>query len=322
MVAAMPEYFVHELARCESARIGEGSRIWAFAHVLPQAVVGRDCNLCDHVFLENDVIVGDRVTIKSGVQLWDGLRVGDDVFIGPNVSFANDPFPRSKRRPAEFARTTIGPGASIGAGATILPGVVIGPRAMVGAGAVVSRDVPAFSIVVGNPARIAGYVDAQDQRIGRRLSFTSGAAPLQGVGGVLQIPLMLGVDMRGKVAVAEHGRELPFVPRRVFAVYDVPSIQVRGEHAHRICEEFLVCVSGQVTVGVDDGKGRDEYVLDNPRIGLYIPARVWTVQYRYTDHAVLVVAASHSYDPDDYIRDYAKFLEFVQMGGSDPRQAP
>ena len=310
MVAAMPEYFVHELARCESARIGEGSRIWAFAHVLPQAIVGRDCNLCDHVFLENDVIVGDRVTIKSGVQLWDGLRVGDDVFIGPNVSFANDPFPRSKRRPAEFVRTTIGPGASIGAGATILPGVVIGRRAMVGAGAVVTRDVPAFSIVVGNPARIAGYVDAQDQRVSRG-SPSGAAAPPAGVRGVRLHALFTGGDLRGRVAVAEQGSLLPFIPRRIFMVYDVPSLEVRGEHAHRVCEQFLICVAGQVTVAVDDGHFRDEYLLDSPGLGLYVPSMVWAVQYRYTADAVLVVAASHAYDPDDYIRDYRQFLALV-----------
>jgi acetyltransferase-like isoleucine patch superfamily enzyme len=307
----MAEYFVHELARCESSRIGPGTRIWAFTHVLPGAVVGRDCNLCDHVFLENDVIVGDRVTIKSGVQVWDGLRLGDDVFVGPNVSFTNDRFPRSKHHPAAFEKTTVEPGASIGAGATVLPGLVIGRGAMVGAGAVVTRDVPPLSIVVGNPARIVGYVDADDRRVARRPRFGSAAPPAQGVGAVRLCPLFLGADMRGKVAVAEHGGQLPFVPTRLFMVYDVPSLEVRGEHAHRVCEEFLTCATGQVTVSVDDGTGRDEYVLDNPRIGLYIPPRIWTVQYRYSHDAVLVVAASHPYDPDDYIRDYTQFLDFV-----------
>ena len=122
--------FVHEHAVCESREVGEGTRIWAFAHVLPGARIGRDCNICDHVFIENDVVVGDRVTIKSGVQLWDGIRVEDDVFIGPNATFTNDRFPRSKQhKPAELTR--ICHGASLSANCTLLPGLVIGRDAMV-----------------------------------------------------------------------------------------------------------------------------------------------------------------------------------------------
>ena len=152
--------FVHPSGICESEQVGDGTRIWAFAHVLPGARLGVDCNVNDHVFIENDVVVGDRVTVKSGVQLWDGVRLGDDVFVGPNATFTNDPFPRSKEYPESFAQTVVGPGASIGANAVILPGVRIGRRAMIGAGAVVVRDVPAHAIVVGNPARIVGYADS------------------------------------------------------------------------------------------------------------------------------------------------------------------
>ena len=148
--------FVHPNALCESTRVGDGTRVWAFAHVLQGAVLGDDCNVCDHVFIENDVIVGDRVTVKSGVQLWDGLRVGDDVFIGPNATFTNDPFPRSKDYDHAIPVTTIEDGASIGANATVLPGLTIGSRAMVGAGSVVTRDVPAGAVVAGNPARVMG----------------------------------------------------------------------------------------------------------------------------------------------------------------------
>ena len=151
---------IHPQAICESVNIGENTRIWAFAHILPGAIIGRDCNICDGVFVENDVRVGDRVTVKCGVQLWDGVTLEDDVFIGPNVTFTNDPFPRSRQPPAQFARTTVERGASIGANATILPGINIGRAAMVGAGAVVLRDVPNHAIVTGNPARIVGYVDS------------------------------------------------------------------------------------------------------------------------------------------------------------------
>ena len=151
--------FVHPQGICESRQVGDNTRIWAFAHVLPGARIGADCNICDHVFIENDVLVGDRVTVKCGVQLWDGVTLEDDVFVGPNATFTNDPFPRSKKRPDVFSRTVVQRGASIGANATILPGLTIGTHAMVGAGAVVTRDVPAFAIVAGNPAQVIGRAE-------------------------------------------------------------------------------------------------------------------------------------------------------------------
>src|SRR3954469_13737991 len=132
--------FVHPHALCESAKGGDNTRIWAFAHVLHGATIGKDCNICDHVFIETDVVVGDRVTVKCGVQLWDGLRVADDVFIGPNATFTNDRFPRSKNYSTSREQTVIEQGASIGANAVILPGVCVHREAMVGAGAVVTRD--------------------------------------------------------------------------------------------------------------------------------------------------------------------------------------
>lgn len=153
-------YFKHPQALVESEHIGPRTRIWAFAHVLSGAVIGADCNICDHVFIENDVRVGDRVTVKCGVQLWDGVVLEDDVFVGPNATFTNDRFPRSKQYPPEFPKTIVRSGASIGANATLLPGITIGPNAMVGAGAVVTKDVPENAIVVGNPAHIKGYTDS------------------------------------------------------------------------------------------------------------------------------------------------------------------
>lgn len=154
----MLNYFVHSHALVESTKIGDNTRIWAFAHVLPQATIGSDCNICDHVFIENDVVVGDRVTVKCGVQLWDGLRVADDVFIGPNATFTNDLYPRSKT-PFQLLTTIVERGATIGANATILPGLTIGAGAMVAAGAVVTKDVPAGALVAGNPARLIRYIE-------------------------------------------------------------------------------------------------------------------------------------------------------------------
>ena len=159
--AAEAAAFVHEQALVETDDIGPGTRIWAFAHVMAGARIGADCNVCDHTYIEGDVVVGDRVTIKSGVYLWDGLRVEDDAFLGPQATFTNDRFPRSKQS-FECQITTIRRGASIGAGAIILPGVTVGERAMVGAGAVVTRDVPDAAVVVGNPARVTRMVDPRD----------------------------------------------------------------------------------------------------------------------------------------------------------------
>jgi len=147
------KYFKHDQALVESENIGEGTRVWAFSHVLPGAVIGTECNICDHVFIENDVVIGNRVTIKCGVQIWDGLRIEDDVMVGPNATFTNDLFPRSKQ-PFELKKTYIKKGASIGANATVLAGVEIGTGAMVGAGSVVTKNVPPHAVVVGNPARI------------------------------------------------------------------------------------------------------------------------------------------------------------------------
>lgn len=155
-------YFAHPDSRVESSNVGAGTRIWAFAHVLAGAQIGSDCNICDHTFIEGGAAVGDRVTVKCGVQLWDGVTLEDDVFVGPNATFTNDLFPRSRQRPAEYVRTMVERGASIGANATILCGVRIGAGAMVGAGAVVTRDVPPMAIVVGNPAVIKGYVETDD----------------------------------------------------------------------------------------------------------------------------------------------------------------
>ncbi len=150
---------IHALSDVQSTNVGARTRVWQFVVILPGAVIGDDCNICSHCFIENDVVVGDRVTVKSGVQLWDGVRLEDDVFVGPNVTFTNDRFPRSQVRPEVFPHTVVKRGASIGGGATILPGIEIGELAMVGAGAVVTRSVPPRAIVVGSPARVTGFVD-------------------------------------------------------------------------------------------------------------------------------------------------------------------
>jgi UDP-2-acetamido-3-amino-2,3-dideoxy-glucuronate N-acetyltransferase len=149
---------IHPLSDVQSENIGNGTSIWQYCVILPESVIGQNCNINCQVFIENDVVIGDNVTVKPGVQVWDGLRIEDDVFIGPNVTFTNDFVPRSKQPPDEFARTTIQKGASIGANATILPGLTIGKYALIGAGSVVTKDVEPYTMWVGNPAQMKGYV--------------------------------------------------------------------------------------------------------------------------------------------------------------------
>lgn len=150
--------FIHPLADVKSQNIGQDTKIWQFCVVLQHAVIGENCNINAQVLIENDVVIGNNVTIKSGVQLWDGTRIEDNVFIGPNATFTNDLMPRSKQYPEAFLGITLKHGASIGANATLLPGITVGERAMVGAGAVVIEDVPAYAVVVGNPAKVVRYI--------------------------------------------------------------------------------------------------------------------------------------------------------------------
>lgn len=309
-------YFIDESAKVFSKKIGEATKVWQYVVILPGAEIGADCNICSHVLIENDVKIGDKVTIKSGVQLWDGIEIQDNAFIGPNVTFTNDNFPRSKSYQNIPLRTTVKKGASISAGAVILPSLEIGENAMIGAGAVVTKSVPPNAIVVGNPARIVGYVDSKttgSSNAGVDLSQISKPIEIY-VEGVSVKKLSTFSDIRGNLAVGEFEKEIPFKPKRFFMVFDVPSKETRGEHAHRKCTQFLICVRGSCRVLVDDGQRRQEIILDTPDIGLLINPGIWGTQYQYSEDAVLAVFASETYDESDYIRDYSSFIEFKNIG--------
>ena len=307
-------FFVHETADVKTKDIGPNTKIWQFCVILEEAKLGSDVNVCSHTYIENEVVIGDRVTIKSGVQLWDGVIIEDDVFIGPNVSFSNDKFPRSKNYQKKPIQTIIKKGASVSSGAVILPGITIGENSMVGAGAVVTKSVPANAIVVGNPARITGYIESATQG---GISVESVAVSTDeninlGVGKTFLKKLKTSIDLRGSLTVGALAVDIPFIPNRFFLVYDVPSKETRGEHAHKKCDQFLICVKGSCSVLVDDGKQRKEIQLNNKDLGLYLPSKIWGTQYKYTEDAVLLVFASDEYDPDDYIRDYSSFLDFLK----------
>lgn len=309
---------IHPTAEVLTKKIGEGTKIWQNVVVLEGAQLGEDVNICAQCFVEDDVIIGDRVTVKSGVYLWNGVTLEDDVFVGPNVTFTNDKYPRSKVYPDKFALTLVERGASIGGGAVILPGITIGRGAMVGAGSVVTKSVPPHAIVTGSPARIVGYSDSKPPVAVTDKHRIIGAPQLPldkplylGVGQVTLHRLKLVQDMRGDLSVGEFPQDIPFIPKRYFLVFNVPSEKTRGEHAHHNCHQFLICVKGSCAVVVDDGKSRCEVNLDSPNLGIHLPPLTWGIQYKYSSDAVLLVFTSDYYDAADYIRDYAEFLNFV-----------
>jgi UDP-2-acetamido-3-amino-2,3-dideoxy-glucuronate N-acetyltransferase len=159
-------FFIHHLSDVQTSDIGENTRVWQYCVILPGASIGSNCNICSHCFIENDVIIGNRVTVKFFTELCDGIEISDDVFIGPHVSFLNDITPHSQQYLDEFPRTIIKKGASIGGKVAILPNITIGEYSMVGAGSVVTKNVPAYQLWHGNPAKHRGYMTPKGEVIG------------------------------------------------------------------------------------------------------------------------------------------------------------
>jgi len=304
----MKEVFIHPSADVQTNEIGSGTTIWQNCVVLKGSTIGTDNNICANSFIEGGATLGDRVTIKNGVQVWDGVTLGDDVFVGPNVSFSNDKYPKSKKHKSPL-KTMIQDAVSIGAGAVICPGITIGRGAMVGAGAVVTRTVPAHSIVVGNPARIVGYTDVEPEPAKPQSPRFGKESKPSRVPGVKVSRLTTISDLRGSLAAGEFPKNIPFIPKRFFVISDVPSETLRGQHAHVECQQFLVATKGRLRVMLEAKGIREEFTLDSPEIGLLIPPMTWGVQYGYSSDCVLLVLASHEYNENDYLRDYDDFLE-------------
>lgn len=244
-----------------------------------RAAIAADAVIGAFVHVPADVIVGAAAVIEDGASF--AAPDGRSIELGARVR--------------------------IGAGATLCRGIAIGEGAVVHPGAVVTRSVPANAIVEGNPATIINYVDAGTMAAPVSAS-TKARIERVGVGDVTVHHFPVINDIRGSLTVGEFDREIPFVPLRYFMVFDVPSRETRGEHAHRECHQFLICVRGSCAVLVDDGARRSEVVLDSPAIGIHLPPMTWGTQYKYTRDAVLLVFASHHYDNADYIRNYDAFV--------------
>lgn len=280
--------------------------IHSTAIISASARLGKCVVVGPNVVVDEDVHIGDGCVIQSGVHLSRGSVLEPSVTVGSNAVFVG------------AANDTAGGGAlakraaHIGASAIIYPNLMVASRAEVRPGAVVTRSVPPNAIVEGNPASIVGYVDTIHPASSRHVvSVGAKIPPIEGttVKGVTLHNFSVIPDLRGNLTVGEFGHQIPFEPKRYFIVYGVPSREVRGEHAHRLCHQFLICLRGSCCVVADDGRNRTEVMLDLPNKGLYLPPMTWGIQYQYTSDALLLVFASHHYDANDYIREYELFLD-------------
>ena len=261
----------------------------------------------NHDHLGHDVQIGENSVVSPGVYIIDHCRIGRDVYIGPNASIGG-----SQKDPADAgdAMTVIEDGASIGALSFIANGLRIGNNATVLEGAVVTKSVPPNAIVGGNPAFITGY-STQSNRGHRETNVESHqSVPIED-SSITGLPVF--ADIRGALTVGNFASDVPFQPARFFMVYGVPSRETRGEHAHKVCHQFLICVSGSCRVLADDGTTRRDILLDAPHKGLHLPPMTWGTQYDYSQDAVLLVFASHAYDPNEYIRTYDEFTDAVRQ---------
>lgn len=284
----------------------DGTKVHATSHLGAGVRLGKNVEIGPFSFLDGAISIGDGVRLCGGVAFDGMLTIGSHCHIEPGVAVT-----RGEGNSGSAAPVVIEEGVFVGAGSILFAGVRVGMGARIAAGTVVTRDVPPYALVSGNPAVIDGYAQSEAHglipAVKKLAQRAVGVHPCS-VRGVTVHKLRRHEDLRGALCAGEFPREIPFAPKRYFLVFDVPSSETRGEHAHRICEQYLVCVSGSIAVVVDDGEHREEIVLSDPTQGLYIPPGVWGIQYKFSSDSVLLVFASHEYDPDDYIRNYSEFL--------------
>jgi UDP-2-acetamido-3-amino-2,3-dideoxy-glucuronate N-acetyltransferase len=271
----------------------------------PQADAERRA-IADSAFIGPNVRWGRDVSVGDGAVVSGSCTIGDGCTIGAGAVLEGaDSAGHGLRLEA---------GVVVMAGSVIAGSLTVGRSARVQAGAVVQHSVPAFAVVSGNPAQIVGYTlsdEAPFAAVGpTRPADTVDASPTR-VKGVTLHRFTKILDLRGNLTVGEFGRNVPFEPKRYFLVFGVPNAEIRGEHAHRVCKQFLICTSGRCHVVADDGENREEFVLDDPSVGLYLPELTWGIQYKYSADAVLLVFASHFYDSAEYIRDYNEFSQLT-----------
>ena len=304
----MRQFSIHPSALCESNDIGPDTRIEAFTYIAHKVKVGRNCVIGPHVFIGRDVIIGDRVIIRGSAQICAGTIIEDEVSIAAHATFLSD-------RNSHGGNVTDNPivlrrGCKIGASATLCAGVTIGEYGVVDAGAVVTRSVQPHAIVAGNPATVVAFANTLETPAPPAAPSSALVQTTESkVRGVKIYELPLIRDPRGNLTVGEFARTLPFAPKRYFMTFDVPNFDLRGEHAHRTCHQFLLCVRGSCAVVVDDGLNREEFLLDRPTFGVHVPPMVWATEYKHSQDSRLLVFASEYYDPADYIRDYHIFLK-------------
>lgn len=281
-----------------SSRLGPGCSVGAGSIIGAGVTAGRECVIGDYVILEGAIAAGDDVFIGSHSCLEGAIRLAARTRIGAQCSIQG-----SAERPTEIRE-----GAILGPHSTVQPGVIIGEHAVLEAGAVVSRNVPACAVVAGNPARILRYVSTTPQPAAVYASNTETSVTPTSVSGVTLHRLPLIEDLRGTLSFGEVERHVPFSVKRYFLTFDVAGEEVRGEHAHHRLEQFLISVHGRLHIAADDGRNREEFILDRPNLGVYLPPMTWGVQYRFSPGAVLLGLCSDYYQPEDYIREYTDFL--------------
>lgn len=308
---------IHTSASVGACDLGEGVSIGPNAWIGDRTTIGSLTRIAAGARLEDSVNVGVGVTIGANAFLSQGVEIGDGTDVGPHVVFAVHGQRESggsevevRRSRVEFAEPSrVGKYVSIGSNSTVFPGVALGDSSTILPGSVVTENVPPHAVVSGNPAVILRYSGAETVREVRHSTSTVEMAELPG--GARILPLTTARDLRGSLSALEF-HSLPWNPKRLFVVHDVPTIETRGEHAHHECEQFLIALRGEISVLLDDGNHRTTVRLATPSLGLLMPPLVWGTQFHFSHEAVLAVLASRPYEARDYIRTYEEFLTIVR----------